>query len=955
MANTWFKLGRIEAAIDKIMPERVVKNMLKSLFSPEANRSYIKSGYFDPHWYLMKNPDVKGGAKTALNHYLKFGWREKRDPSPLFSVTHYLALNTDVVNNGLEPLEHYLTFGAKEHRSPNPAFDAVWYTEKYIKPSGFKCPDPFRHFLSNGGQCGYWPHPLFDPAWYARSACLDARATATQALLHYLSSDGRGSPNQFFDGSYYIDANRDVSISGLHPLTHFHYFGSREGRKPSEQFDTGFYLSTYQDVAKADINPLVHFLHYGWQEGRSSKISNSEKSDVAESYVSVLKARLDQFKSDKSWLRFSEVSKPKVSIIIVLFNKAYFTLRCLESLLYVDKSGDDPLFEVVIYDNGSTDETVHLLNRIENVTIVRNNENVGFLRAVNEAARHVHGDQILLLNNDTEVFRGSIKAALLSLLRSPDIGAVGGRLVFPSGAIQEAGSIVFKDGSCLGYGRGLHAYDGRVMFRRYVDYCSGAFLLFNTKIFRKLGGLDEAYAPAYYEETDFCARLASIGLRVLYEPNALVLHYEFGSSSGKSQALFLQRKNRAIFQSKQVKFVREKLEQNNKNIIEARIPNCERSKRILIIDDKVPHAWLGAGFPRAATILSVIHSIFGSNGLVTLLVTDDKNCDWAEIRDSVAADIEVLFLKKKEEFEEIMIERQNYYGAIWVSRPHNIIRINELVDRGLIDLSQSSLIYDAEALFSLRECKKAELNGKLITEEDVRNAVASEVSIGRNAQFILTVSDHEAQYFRNNSRATVKVLGHSLIPKRKSPGPKGRRDFLFVGAIQGPESPNGDSLKWFIQEVWPIVTQAEPEVYLDIVGQLHWDELKNLAPPSVRFLGRVDKLELLYDQHKVFIAPTRFSAGIPHKVHEAAAAGLPCVASNLIAGQLGWNNRSELLSASTKEEYAIACVELLRDAELWISISNRANDAVYRDCNPKYFNDTIYSTLVNLNERQTCV
>src|SRR5207244_8292943 len=120
----------------------------------------------------------------------------------------------------------------------------------------------------------------------------------------------------------------------------------------------------------------------------------------------------------------------------------------------------------------------------------------------------------------------------LRVIRSaPDIGAVGGRQVFLDGTLQEAGSIVWRDGSCLGYGRGDDPFAPMYMFRRDVDYCSAAFLLTPRRVWEKLGGFDEAFQPAYYEDSDYCARLWERGLRVVYEPRAMILHYEFGSSN----------------------------------------------------------------------------------------------------------------------------------------------------------------------------------------------------------------------------------------------------------------------------------------------------------------------------------------------------------------------------------------------------------------------------------------
>jgi GT2 family glycosyltransferase len=85
------------------------------------------------------------------------------------------------------------------------------------------------------------------------------------------------------------------------------------------------------------------------------------------------------------------------------------------------------------------------------------------------------------------------------------------------------------------------------MFRRDVDYCSGAFLLTPRRLWEKAGGFDEVFRPAYYEETDYCMRLRERGLRIVYEPNAVLLHYEFASSDSAGNATALQREHQRLF------------------------------------------------------------------------------------------------------------------------------------------------------------------------------------------------------------------------------------------------------------------------------------------------------------------------------------------------------------------------------------------------------------------------
>jgi len=232
-----------------------------------------------------------------------------------------------------------------------------------------------------------------------------------------------------------------------------------------------------------------------------------------------------------------------VSVLIVVWNQPHLLLRCLKALM----AQSDVSFEVVLLDNGSGAASGALFSRLDGFVRLRNNRNLGFLVGCNQAAARASADYLLLLNSDAFVRPGAVANALGALRSAEDVGAVGGRLILPTGRLQEAGSIIWADGTTNGFGRGLDPEDPTVMIRRDVDYCSGAFLMTPRWAWERLGGFDEAYAPAYYEEADYCMRLRQLGLRVVYEPTAAVDHFEFGSEARAGDAVALSERNRAIF------------------------------------------------------------------------------------------------------------------------------------------------------------------------------------------------------------------------------------------------------------------------------------------------------------------------------------------------------------------------------------------------------------------------
>src|SRR4030095_5145738 len=172
-------------------------------------------------------------------------------------------------------------------------------------------------------------------------------------------------------------------------------------------------------------------------------------------------------------LRFALAPEPTVSIVVLTYNRAPYTYRCLESIL---RHGDVP-YELIIVDNASQDDTDRLLERLENAIILRNPVNAGFGGGCNQAARIAKGEYLLLLNNDAALTAGGLRVLVETVTRVPDCGAVGSKIVTLDGRLQEAGSIIWDDGTTQGYGRQGNPAAPEFSYLREVDYCSAACLL----------------------------------------------------------------------------------------------------------------------------------------------------------------------------------------------------------------------------------------------------------------------------------------------------------------------------------------------------------------------------------------------------------------------------------------------------------------------------------------------
>ncbi|MBI5586988.1 MAG: glycosyltransferase family 2 protein [Deltaproteobacteria bacterium] len=373
-----------------------------------------------------------------------------------------------------------------------------------------------------------------------------------------------------------------------------------------------------------------------------------------ESILNLLKIKTELFLADPdSVLEFPKFEAPVVSILLVTYNRAEYTFQCLETV----KAHSDVPYEVIIVDNASADQTRALLDRVKNITVLKNDENAGFLKACNQGVKQAKGKHILFLNNDTQVGPRWLTELVSTMETYPDCGAVGAKMIMPDGRLQEAGSIIWRDGSTTCYGRGANPFAPEFSHVREVDYCGGACLLVRKDLFFELGGFDERYAPAYYEESDLCLGIRRRGRKVVFQPDVSVIHYEYGSGSFK-KALKIARTNQGKFLEKWRKSLEEYYAPSDENILYAR--DKRNGPRILMIDDKVP----AAGKNRAFEVMT---RLADSGCVVTLLVPEPSGPLQPGTKHLRQMGVEVLSDEEKIDVFKLMAERKNFYDLIHLS------------------------------------------------------------------------------------------------------------------------------------------------------------------------------------------------------------------------------------------------------------------------------------------------
>jgi N-acetylglucosaminyl-diphospho-decaprenol L-rhamnosyltransferase len=223
-----------------------------------------------------------------------------------------------------------------------------------------------------------------------------------------------------------------------------------------------------------------------------------------------------------------------ISVVIVNWNSGKLLERCVRSLHENARN-----CQIIIVDNASTDFSLQVaLEVYPNLTVLRNESNAGFSAACNRGWRAAKGDFILFLNPDTECFPESVGCLEQTLSRDRTVWAVGGCLIGPDGKPQASfnvrrfptfGSVaaeMFFIDKLFRVFRRKHS-SGRILSGDAVDVDqpAAACLMVSRAALLSIGGFDEAFYPAWFEDVDLCMRMHKSGGRIQFQPQARFLHH----------------------------------------------------------------------------------------------------------------------------------------------------------------------------------------------------------------------------------------------------------------------------------------------------------------------------------------------------------------------------------------------------------------------------------------------
>jgi GT2 family glycosyltransferase len=232
-----------------------------------------------------------------------------------------------------------------------------------------------------------------------------------------------------------------------------------------------------------------------------------------------------------------------VSVCVLVLTDPTLALDCLDSLA---AASVDYAVETIVVANGTSEEALSVLQSRDDIVLVRSGTNLGFAGGNNLAADLARGRFLLLINDDSTVEEGFVNRLVATAEADPTIGAVGGRILAADGSLQEAGSVLWRDGWATHVGLGLGPDTRAFDYVRDTDYVSANGMLVRRTAWDAVGGLDERYFPAYYEDVDLCLALHRREFRVVYEPRARLRHLESQSTPRRYRDFLLVRNRRLL-------------------------------------------------------------------------------------------------------------------------------------------------------------------------------------------------------------------------------------------------------------------------------------------------------------------------------------------------------------------------------------------------------------------------
>lgn len=708
------------------------------------------------------------------------------------------------------------------------------------------------------------------------------------------------------------------------------------------------------------ISFVVRFLRHPILMAKKGKLSEQYKAYHA-SAVMILKQRMDaqadnsvleeyaeqmkrvakeqpvyaeaKDKAEYMKLTVPQFEEPQVSIIIPVYNQFNYTYHCIRSII---QNTGNISYEIIVANDCSTDLTLEINDIIDGVTLITNKTNLRFLKNCNHAAQFARGKYIFFLNNDTVVKEDWLSPLVELCEKDSKVGIVGSKLVYPNGTLQEAGGIIWRDGSAWNYGNGDDANASEYNYVKEVDYISGAAIMIPHALWREIGGFDEYFAPAYCEDSDLAFEVRKRGYKVIYQPKSVVVHFE-GVSNGTDVSTG-QKAYQIVNQRKFVNKWRDVLRKhpiNGSDVFHAREHSYDKPT-LLMVDHYVPQYDKDAG---SRTVYQYL-KLFVSQGYNVKFIGDNfyQHEPYTTVLQQMG--IEVLYgAYYANNWKKWVSGNAPYIDFVFLNRPHISVKYIDFIR----EKTKAKIIYYGHDLHFLRETREYELTHKaelLQTIEEWKNkelSLMGKADISYYPSYIEQEAIHEI-----DSTVAVKAIPAYLFENVETCRYdfSARENMMFIGGFG--HGPNVDAVKWLASDVMPELLKLLPDIVVHVLGSNPPKEIESLSSKNLVIEGFVsdEQLENFYHKCRMSIVPLRYGAGIKGKIIEAMKFGTP-VATTSVGAEGIVNAEKVMLIENDAKVFAKKIATLYQDEKELIRMSKESVAYIQNHFSPKNAIDVI--------------
>ncbi|MGJ1348391.1 glycosyltransferase [Sphingobacterium siyangense] len=620
-------------------------------------------------------------------------------------------------------------------------------------------------------------------------------------------------------------------------------------------------------------------------------------------------------------IHFPSFKSPRVSIIIPFYNQHIHTLNCL---LSISQNLPNTSFEIIIIDDCSSENFDY--TTIQNISVLKNKENLGFLRSVNEGIKKAQGDFIYLLNNDTIVTSGFLDQLLIVFETKKNVGAVGSMLLNPDGTLQEAGSFFIKNGA--GQLDHTPTFFPQLNYIYKIDYGSGCSLLFKKFTDNhEINLFDEQFSPAYFEDSDLCFTFKYVqNKEVYFSPFSKIYHFH-GVTYGNEQRKVTKSQPKEKLLDKNSNSFYQKWEYEIANIsshfIQQRILELYGNRSLVIFHDRVPEYDNNSGDLR---LTEIIKSFLDLDYNITLVVPKNRidnpyNHYFQKL--GVCIFYEHKLLKEYNRFfRKLALEAP----ICWFSTGPTFKSFYKLAKSFW---AKGKFIFDMVDIHHLRYLRALdhEPNNKHYRRE-YKKTLRAESFAAKYADIIIPISHQEANYMEDNFSpkkiAVISNVHYSKVSLKEVPSFEERQDILFIGS---QHHPNIDAVRFLANEIMPIVWQKNPFIKLNVIGNLN-TLVTDINHPNIKFHGYVPDITAYFYNNKLMVAPLRSGAGVKGKIGQAFEYFLPVITSKIGAEGMELIDNSNAILAESAEEFAASILSLYTDKSLWTHLQSNSEKSL---------------------------